>query len=174
MNWAKEQIAYDYVKTRALSQLALVEEIISQPVMPEIKIAGPRGDIITLPEKDKFTLVTLWSAKCGSCVMNLNTLKRLKYILDGYKEDWKIIGVSVDSPDDLEKVTKLIKKYKLTEIAEYYDANRSLIKYIRPKTLPITLIINDKGHILYKVYGTPPWLNADVISFLRAMNNGKK
>ncbi len=173
MTWARQQMAYEHIKTTALSQLTLAEQVIEQPYMPIIEVAGPKGDIISLPEKDKFMLISLWSTKCKACANNLSTLKKLQRILRGYKEDWKIIGVSIDAPDDLEKVTRVIKKYNLSEIAEYYDAHGTLFKYIDPKAIPVTLIINNKGRVMYKVYGTAPWLNSDVIAFLRATMHKK-
>jgi peroxiredoxin len=173
MNWAKQQITYEHIKTAALSKLMLTEQVISQPAMPTIEIAGPKENVLSLPEKGQFMLISLWSSTCKECIVNLTTLKKLQHILHGYKEDWKIIGVSIDSPDNLEEVTKIIKKYKLSDIAEYYDAYGTLLKYIEPKTIPVTIIINDDGHIMYKIHGNAPWLDPDVISFLRIMPDKK-
>jgi len=169
MNWARQQIIYENIKTAALSELALSEQVASQAPMPEIKIAGPKAEMISLPEKGQFMLINLWSTGCKECLTNLDALHKLQRVLHGYKENWKVVGVSVDSPKDLEQATKMVKKYKLSDIAEYYDAHGTLRKYIEPKTIPVTIIVNGDGHVMYKVYGSAPWLNSDVISFLRAM-----
>lgn len=173
MSWAKQQVAYEHIKNAALKKLTYAEHVAAQPYMPTIEIANHEGNLVSLPEKGQFMLINLWSAKCKECIINLSTLKQLQHIFKGYGENWKIIGVSVDKPKDLEQVTKTIKKYNISEMARYYDARGSLQKFMAPKSVPVTIIVNNKGRVLYKIYGSARWLDSDVISFLRAMPHVK-
>ena len=169
MNWAKHQVAYDHVKEVAMAKLAYVEHVPGQPHMPEIIIAGPKGEMLTLPEKNQYMIISLWSVRCKDCILNLKKLKRLKQVFDLNNENWKIISVSIDKPSDLELVAKAIKKYNMPELAEYYDAKGALLKLVAPKDIPVAIIVNDDGRVLYKIYGNAPWLDADVITYLQTL-----
>ena len=57
----------------------------------------------------------------------------------------------------------------MPELAEYYDAKGQLLRLAAPKSIPVTFIVNDKGRVLYKIYGDAPWLDADVITFLQTL-----
>ncbi len=174
LNQARHSIAYENIKKAALGKLTLAQEIIVQPQMPPIEIAGPKGELVSLPEKGQYMLINLWSAKYSDSLFNLNTMRHLQTILHGYGENWKIIGVSIDNPKDIELVSRTIKKYNISEIAGYYDARGDLLKFIDPKAFPATIIVNDKGHVLYKIYGNAPWLDPDVIAFLRTLPRAMK
>ncbi len=169
MTWVKHQVAYDHIRHTAMAKFTLVEKITNKPFMPTIEIAGPKGEIVLLPEKGKFMFINLWSVKCKECISNLNALKNLRYIFLRNNKNWKIISVCIDKPEDLEQVSRIIKKYNISELAEYYDADKTLRKLIAPQTIPVTIIVSDDGRILYKIHGKAPWIDPDITTFLLTM-----
>ena len=47
------------------------------------------------------------------------------------------------------------------------DVNKEIQKNINLKGLPMTLIVNKKGRILYEFYGDVVWIDSNVTDFLR-------
>ena len=169
MRWAWIQVAFDNVEKTAMAKLATVEQVKAKAYLPVVKVAGPDGDLVSVPDKKHYMLVNLWSIRSRESTENVRLLARLKYFLLRYTNDWQVISVSVDRPQDLGVLTRFLKRLELTEAAGYYDARGALYKTVAPKTLPVTLIIDDHGRILYEVYGSPPWFDEDVINFLRVL-----
>lgn len=173
LNWAKEQVTYDHIYKTAMSKFKNAEKIFHDHEIPEIKIADPEGKITFLPKKGKFMLVNLWSIRCKNCVTNLHILHQLQRVFNKSDKNWEVICVSIDDVKDLEYVSSLIKRYDIIKLAGYYDAYKSLQKFTGAKLMPVTLIINDKGKVLYKIYGENQWLDPDILTFLRSISSAR-
>lgn len=134
--------------------------------MPNVQVAGPRGDIIDLSNTDeKFTVLNVWATWCAPCVQELPSLKSLDITLRR-KGGWRVIAVSIDSKKNIDKMFKFTKKLGVGSIANYFDHNNELQKVFNVKKLPATYIINADGDILYEIQGDARWYDKEILSFL--------
>ena len=172
MRWAWREAAFEHIEKVGIAKLGIIQETKTEAFFPEIMIADLKGDLVSIPDKSSFMLVNIWSAMCKDCIENLDILKRLPIVLSGsVNKDWRVIGVSVDKPEDIEPLAQVIRKYRFEEVGGYYDARGELRQALTLKAIPATLIVDDHGRILYVVYGIAPWLDPDVITFLHALQH---
>ncbi len=131
-----------------------------------IKILGPAGDFVSIRKfGGKYTILNIWATWCAPCVKELPSLGRLAQILP-YESGWRVMAVSVDTKKNLPKVALFAKRYGVENIANYNDYNMELQKSINVHKLPMTLIINRSGRILYEMHGAALWHDKGVIDFL--------
>lgn len=138
--------------------------------LPKIKLLGPNGAFVNFRKNGgKHTILNIWSTRCKPCINNLTSLSRLNKTLP-YDSNWRVIAVSVDKKSNLGKVAKLSKHYGVEKIANYNDYNSDLQKNIKVSRLPMTLIINKSGRILYEIHGMALWHDKDIVDFLSLVN----
>ena len=165
-----QDAAFERVEKVGMAKLGVVHDVKADVFLPEVNIVGPKGGVVSVPDKGSFMLVNIWSARCKDCIENLKILKRLPMVLPRDEEkNWQIIGVSIDKPEDMEPLAQVIRKYKFKEVGGYYDVHGELRNALTLKSMPVTLIVDNHGRILYEVYGIGPWLDPDVIMFLRSL-----
>ena len=134
--------------------------------LPSIKVAAPNGDVIDLKNNHRtYTILNIWATWCTPCIKELPSLKKLNELLS-YDSGWRIIAVSIDTKENLEKLATFTTRYKVEDIANYHDYNLELQKNINIKKLPMTFIINKSGKVLYKIHGDALWQDKEIIDFL--------
>ena len=166
-NMMRDYIAFSKVETEALKRFKRYRVVYEEDkYFPQIQIAGPQGTMVNLLDGEHYMVLNIWATWCAPCVKELPSLKRLNTILSPGKK-WRVIAVSIDKPDDIEKVAAFTKKLNVKKIASYHDINRKLQRSIDIKGLPMTLILDKNGKILYQVYGDTIWYEANVVKLLR-------
>lgn len=134
--------------------------------IPAIRVAAPNGKAIDLSDTDgKYTVLNVWATWCTPCVKELPALASLNKFLKR-KGGWRVIAVSIDSKQNIEKMFKFTKRLQAGHIANYYDYNLELQKVLNVTRLPTTFIISDNGDILYEVQGEARWYDKEILSFL--------
>lgn len=133
---------------------------------PKINVAGPDGRVVDLSDtEEKYTVLNVWATWCAPCVKELPALKSLELFLRR-KTGWRVIAVSMDSKENIEKMFQFTKKLGVSSIANYYDYNFELQKVLNVTRLPTTYIINADGDILYEIQGEARWYDLEILSFL--------
>lgn len=133
----------------------------------DITIEDQEGAQITAFDKEggKYTVLNLWATWCPPCIKELPSLKRLNSSVIS-KKGWRVIAVSLDSKENREKVLSFTEKYKLSEVALYFDNDLTLQKTMHVPGLPLTWILDDEGRILYEMHGDAQWDRMEIITFL--------
>ncbi len=171
VSWAVFNI-HNYTKLKQfeieITSKFKILKINEDPVyIPDMEIAGPAGDIIKLSDNnDKYTVMNIWATWCAPCVKELASLRRLSEVLP-YDSGWRVIAISIDSEESLPKVAEFTAKYKVEDIANYYDYSGALQKAVNIEKLPMTLLIDNRGRILYEVYGDAFWHDKEIVDFLK-------
>ncbi|PCI56851.1 MAG: hypothetical protein COB36_00840 [Alphaproteobacteria bacterium] len=134
--------------------------------LPSIKVAAPDGSIIDLSKSHgKYTILNVWATWCTPCVRELSSLRRLNKTF-AFDSDWRIVAVSIDSKSNLSKVAKYTAHYHVENIANYIDYNLELQNHFNIEKLPMTLIVNPSGRILYKIHGDVLWHDKAITGFM--------
>ncbi len=134
--------------------------------LPSIKVLNPKGDVINLKKYNgKYTVLNIWATWCTPCLKELPALKKLSERLP-YDSDWQVIAVSIDKVENMPKILAYTSRLNVSDIANYHDYNLDLQKKINLNGLPMTLIINNHGRLLYKIHGSAFWYDDEIIDFL--------
>jgi thiol-disulfide isomerase/thioredoxin len=95
----------------------------------------------------KFTLIDFWFSHCGPCIVQFPELKGLYERFT--REDFQIIGISIDKKSDKTDFLKIIRKESLTW-PQYWDIDNLQTKKMGITSFPFNLLLNKKGEILAK------------------------
>ncbi len=97
-------------------------------------------------------LFVFWSTTCGSCIEEIPFIMKLQ---ETFKDKITIIGIHPNFP--LKKIQKFIKKYKPSiTYTLAIDSQDSLTKSYNVSILPRTLLVDNKGKVLYDHLGYSP------------------
>ncbi len=153
-------------EAKIISKFKSIKVYKDKVFLPPINVAAPDGSIIDLSESnEKYTILNVWATWCTPCVKELSSLRRLDKTFT-FDSDWRIIAVSVDSKNSLPKVAKYTAHYDVEDIANYIDYNSELQNNFNIEKLPMTLIVNPSGRILYKIHGDVLWHDRAITEFM--------
>lgn len=163
--WIRNDMILDRLEGQMIYQFAGFYKYDKPVYLPDVKLAGPRGEDVALSDfKGKHMILNLWATWCAPCVGELPQLRALRqHYITG---DWSVIAVSVDRRGDVEKIVDFLTRYKIGQVAGYHDYTYGLQKALPPEGLPVTFIVNERGRILYKIQGAAVWNSQDIVEFL--------
>jgi thiol-disulfide isomerase/thioredoxin len=105
---------------------------------------------------DQLLLVNIWATWCGPCVIEYPEFIEIQRMYGG--RDFRFVSVSLDAPDQEDKVLKFLKS-KYSAVPNYLmdtDDKYAIIDIVKNDwdgSLPLTLLIEPGGKIAYKVPG---------------------
>ncbi len=113
------------------------------------------GDDIEFSEINKKgpTLVSFWALWCKPCRAEMKHLEKLykKYSDKGFT----IIGINQDSPRSVAKVKSYVSSHKIT-FPIVTDSNQEIFQMFNGQSIPLTVLFNKDGKIVYKHTGYLP------------------
>lgn len=107
--------------------------------------------------KGKPLIINVWASWCGPCQAEMGSLERLAKKHNG--KDFNIIGISTD--DYRNKAEAAIARAQLT-FENFLDNKLMLEKMLGANTIPLTLLVDEKGRVLEKVRGAREWDSPEI------------
>lgn len=107
-------------------------------------------------DSDKLLLINFWATWCGPCVVEYPEFIEIQRMYGA--RDFQFMSLSMDSPEQEEKVLKFLKS-KHSAVPNYLidtEDKYAVIDVVKNDwggSLPITLLIEPGGNIAYKVLG---------------------
>ncbi len=126
----------------------------AQKTLPNVSLKNIDGETVEISDfgKDgKITILSFWATWCSPCKKELNNIAEMY-------EDWQtdydveLVAISVDDQRNASK----IKPYVNGQAWEYtvlLDVNEDLKRALNFQTVPYTLVLNQKGEIVYEHTG---------------------
>tara|TARA_B100001996_G_scaffold378579_1_gene362958 strand:+ start:579 stop:1172 length:594 start_codon:yes stop_codon:yes gene_type:complete len=112
----------------------------------------------------KKIILNIWATWCAPCLKELPQLDSLKKILRDDKIE--VLAISIDkSGGSIVKKFFHLNDIKNLEILS--DPSGKILKKIKIRGIPTTILINSKGYEIGRVEGIMEWNSPKVVTFLR-------
>lgn len=122
----------------------------AQKQLPDINLKTLEGKPINakqLAQKDKITVISFWATWCAPCQKELTAIVP-KY--EGWQKNYntEMVAVTIDNAQGLPKVKPMVaqKRWKYTIVS---DVNSQLLAQLGGQNVPYTVVIDQKGNIVY-------------------------
>lgn len=139
----------------------------------EIEIGGFLRDAqlqgLSVPSKElsayrgKPLIINVWASWCSPCQAEMGSLQRLANRYGG--KQFNVIGISTD--DSREPALAFLKASNTT-FSNFIDSKLLMENMLGAERIPLTLLVDAKGRVLEKIYGTREW---DSPGSLEALKN---
>ena len=116
--------------------------------MPDFDLVTLDGDAVSVASlQGQAVLLNLWATWCRPCAQEMPELAALH---EAYRDKGlTVVGVSLDSADATDIVRAFVAQLKIP-FAVWRDPEMDISKTLRVRGLPVTLIIDRKGQIVWR------------------------
>lgn len=155
-------IGYSPVHDKPQRPAALVAQP-GTPAAPAVAFTDAKGGRHSLSDfRGHYLVLNLWATYCAPCVAELPALARLKQAVPGL--DVVAVDVGRDSPDVADA---FLKSHKAGGLDTYSDTDIALIRAFRAVGLPVTVLIDPQGRVLFRAEGGAAWDAPDSIAYFK-------
>ncbi|UNE54150.1 TlpA disulfide reductase family protein [Bartonella machadoae] len=116
-------------------------------------------------------LVNLWASWCAPCRTEMPELAQLKRELAG--ENFDVMAINIDKTTSPEKIQQFLQDVHAENLLYYRDETMDIFNNVRKQGLalglPITFLIDKKGHLIASFNGAAPWANNDAKTLIKAV-----
>ncbi len=120
------------------------------PALSTKSLEGKSVDLRDL--KGRVVLVNFWATWCGPCKEELPDLVKLRKTLAGKPFEL----VTVNDGESAETIKRYLTKVKL-DLPVWFGPEDSASSGWKVQGLPMTFLVDSKGHVRYWVYGQRNW-----------------
>ena len=111
--------------------------------------------------RGKPLIINVWASWCGPCRAEMGSLDRLARRYGG--KQFNVIGISTD--DDGSAAAAFISKSKIS-FTNYLDSKVQLENMLGANTIPLTILVDEKGRVLEKVRGSQQWDSPEIVAVI--------
>lgn len=135
-------------------------------LLPQAYVETAPGVFESLPKIDsgKIRVINVWATWCPPCIKELPSLAKFQ----AQHPDIKVILLSYDLQKSHEELTAFTEKHGAGGLPVISDSRLELRRILPFTVLPSTLIINEKGQVLYTIKGEGDWTSPSVTDFFKA------
>ena len=121
------------------------------PEAPLFTLKDLDGDDVSLADyRGKIVFVNFWATWCGPCRMEIPHFVKLT---DKYEDDLVILGISVDNPNDYEKIPAFSSNFNINYPILLDNTGEVSYKYGGVSSIPVTFVLNRDGRALGRIVG---------------------
>lgn len=121
-------------------------------------LAGPASTLTGW--RGKPMLINVWASWCGPCRAEMGSLQRLSQRHAGRLQ---VIGVSTD---DHRQLALAFLRSARTSFPNYLDHALQLERLLGADRIPLTLLIDARGRVRGRFYGSREWDSADSVALI--------
>ena len=114
--------------------------------------------------KGRGIVLNFWATWCAPCVREMPQLDRLKGLVAG--NDIDVLAVSQDR-QGVPLVKKFYASNKLNDLEILVDKGSALIRSVKGRGLPTTILYDKKGAEVGRVTGIAEWDSPEIVAFIR-------
>jgi len=129
---------------------------------PDVSFIAPDGSKIALSSyRGKPVLLDLWATWCGPCLASLPALSRI--YMDSRSKG--VAVVTIDQNNDAVDATEYLARHNYTW-TNYHDVDRKIGTAFKEEAIPLTILIDGQGKIVYYTTGADEAAVRDAIAAL--------
>jgi thiol-disulfide isomerase/thioredoxin len=149
----------------AISAAATPGEVEVGKVLREAKLDPLAGKPRKLSDfRGKPLIINVWASWCGPCRAEMASLEALSRV--DRKQQFRVIGISTD--DDINAARKYLRQAGLT-FENFIDHKLELENMLGANTIPLTLLVDANGKVLYKARGSKDWMRQEWIGMIQVL-----
>jgi len=134
---------------------------------PEFSLPDLKDTTRTLADyHGKIVVVNFWASWCPPCIYEMPALERLKQKLN--EQPFEIVTINVD--EQKYKVWKFVKLINFG-LPVLLDERKDTFNSWGASVLPTSFLLDQEGHIRYRVQGDLEWDSEEVISLIKELIN---
>ena len=155
------------IKITIFLSVFLVSFGASQEKVPNLRLKMLNGKYAKLHDflKDGPMVIDFWATWCEPCK------KQMKYLNEfhNYFSDtgFKVLTVNTDTPKSTSKVKSYVRSKKL-DFFVAVDPNNQVMKKMRVKLMPTTILVDKDASIIYRHQGYLPGDESDILKHITA------
>lgn len=137
------------------------KKVAAEPVSLQKADAMLLRNVVANSSSGKIRMINMWATWCGPCVSELDDLVETNLRFRG--RDFELVTVAAQFPDEEAKVLNFLKKHRAS-MPNYIFADEDkykMLEAIDPEwngALPHTLVVNEKGKVIYRETGSLDFL----------------
>ncbi|MDH5723652.1 MAG: TlpA family protein disulfide reductase [Alphaproteobacteria bacterium] len=171
-NWIKNDRLLKIYEAEVASHFKSFEKPKESFSVSDIEILGPTGSKIKLSHYyGRYLIINLWATWCTPCIEELPSLNKLRLQLKAAGKRWSVMAVSVDAENNMDKMTAMVDRLDVEDLAAYYDHKNTLQNTLKTNVLPTTFIVSDSGKVLYTIKGDAIWHDPAVLELLERIEH---
>jgi len=146
------------VAAAASAGAATPGEIAEGNTLRDVTMRGLTGEPKSLSAfRGKPLIINMWASYCSPCLQEIGSLERLA---KRYGKQFNVIGISID--DYPERAQAFLAKAKTT-FPHFIDQNLTVEHMLGANRIPLTVLVDAQGRVLYKVYGIREWDSPEAV-----------
>jgi thiol-disulfide isomerase/thioredoxin len=132
---------------------------------PALSTKTLEGKSVSLRDlQGRVVLVNFWATWCGPCKEELPGLVRLRKTLAGKPFEL----VTVNDGESAETINRYLKRVKL-DLPVWLGPEDSASSGWKVQGLPMTFLVDAKGHVRYWVYGERNWNEGESVKLIEKL-----
>jgi thiol-disulfide isomerase/thioredoxin len=135
--------------------------------VPDVAFTDGVGKRHMLSEfKGRYVLLNMWATWCGPCVKELPALQHLQDGMAG--TNFAVVPVNVGRSDALD-TAKFLMSHGAGKLSVNVDTTLALMRVMHVVGLPVTVLIDPKGHEIARAEGPADWDAPDAIAYFKTL-----
>ena len=116
--------------------------------------------------RGNLTILNFWATWCKPCVVELPSLNKLQTLIKPYGSE--IIAIVPDNNEG-NKAKSFLRRLRLNNLNYYVDVNKNTAASFNVNSIPMSYIVNGKGHVVAFAEGAIDWTSRENIKFIRTL-----
>jgi thiol-disulfide isomerase/thioredoxin len=132
-------------------------------VLPDVVLTGLNGaDRRLSAYRGKRLIINVWASWCGPCRQEMASLERLAW--QPGEPPLTVIGISTD--DYRDRALGWLQSSNAT-LSHFIDHQLQLETLLGASRIPLTVLVDERGRVVEKVYGAQEWDGAEARGVIR-------
>lgn len=132
--------------------------------LPDVAMSGLNGpDRHLMSYRGRRLIINVWASWCGPCRAEAASLERFAWSPQGMK--YTVIGISTD--DDRRAAERWLRQSNAT-LSQFIDRNIVLEHMLGASSIPLTVLVDERGRVVRKVSGAREWDSAESLNLIES------
>ncbi len=137
-----------------------------RPAVPSLSFKDGTGAPLSLENwKGRVVLVNLWATWCAPCRKEMPALAELQKLMGS--ADFEVVAISVDQKG-VTASSAYLKETGAENLGLYVDESTKTLNDLQGPGLPLTVLVDRKGHEIGRLLGPAEWTSEDAKALLLA------